>query len=381
MTMSQAPAVSGHLPGLDGLRGLAILVVLIHNVGWFDEPADSLAIKLLRVAFGGGWVGVQLFFVLSGFLITGILLDTKRDAHYFRSFYLRRILRIFPLYYLTLFGAFVVLPLLMDLGEWGALARHIQIWYWTYLMNWIDAFLGTLPGLSHFWSLAVEEQFYLIWPFVVLALSTDRLMRLCGVLVASALITRLVMVGWSAPVEAIYKFTITRWDALACGAAIAVAMRQPARYAHLLLSLRRSALPLAAALLLIGALDRGFPWRSPLMQTVGYSILAVLCGWLILASIDPALPFGWIRRAMAAPVMRFFGKYSYGMYVLHWPIHRLGQVWLTGWVVADPAWARPVRLLLYVAANLIVCTAAAVVVFHLVERPFLAMKDRWARRG
>jgi peptidoglycan/LPS O-acetylase OafA/YrhL len=381
MTPPRADAVRGHLPGLDGIRGLAILVVLVHNVGYFDEPADSLAIEILRVAFGAGWAGVQLFFVLSGLLITGILLDTKRDVHYFRSFYLRRILRIFPLYYLTLVGAFVVLPHLVDLGDWGAHARRIQIWYWTYLMNWTDPFLGTLSGLSHCWSLAVEEQFYLIWPFVVLTLSTDRLMRVCGVLVASALITRLVMVWWPAPVEAIYMFTITRWDALACGAAIAVAMRQPARYAHLLLLLRRTALPLATVLLLVVAVDHGLPWSSPLMQTVGYSIVAVLCSWLIVVAIDPALPFGWIRRTIAAPALRFFGKYSYGMYVLHWPIHRLGQVWLTGWVVAGPASARPVRLLVYVAANLIVSTAAAVAVFHLVERPFLAMKDRWARRG
>jgi len=376
----RAEVVRGRLPGLDGIRGLAILVVLVHNVSYFNEPADSIAIKLLRVALGGGWVGVQLFFVLSGFLITGILLDTKRDAHYFRSFYLRRILRIFPLYYLTLVGAFVVLPHVMDLGDWGARARHVQIWYWTYLMNWTDPFLGTLPGLSHFWSLAIEEQFYLVWPFVILTLSTDRLMRLCGLLVASAFVTRLVMVWCAAPVEAIYNFTITRWDALACGAAIAVAMRQPGRYANLQLLLRRAALPLTVALLLVVVVDRGMSWSAPMMQTVGYSIVAVLCGWLIVVATDPALPFKWVRRATAAPVLRFLGKYSYGMYVVHWPIHRLGQVYLTGWVIAGSASMRPIRLLAYVAANLILSTAAAVAVFHLVERHFLAMKDRWAKR-
>ena len=106
----------------------------------------------------------------------------------------------------------------------------------------------------------------------------------------------------------------------------------------------------------------------------------MLCGWLILAAIDPTVPFVWLRRAISASVLRFFGKYSYGMYVLHLPIHYLARIWLTGWVVAGVAWERPLRLLLYVAANLVVTTAAAVVVFHLVEKQVLAMKDRWARR-
>jgi peptidoglycan/LPS O-acetylase OafA/YrhL len=117
MSTAKEPVVGGYLPALDGVRGLAILVVLTHNVGYFDEPADSIAIKLLRAALGGGWAGVQLFFVLSGFLITGILLDGKRDAHYFQSFYLRHMLRIFPIYYLTLIGAFVVFPHVIDLGQ------------------------------------------------------------------------------------------------------------------------------------------------------------------------------------------------------------------------------------------------------------------------
>ena len=162
MSTAGAERVRGQLPELDGIRGLAILVVLLHNVGYFDEPADSLALKLLRVAFGAGWTGVQLFFVLSGFLITGILLDTKRDAHYFRSFYLRRILRIFTLYYLTLAVAFVLLPHLVDLDEWPARARHSQSWYWTYLINWTGPFLGAVPGFPHFRSLAIDEQFYLV---------------------------------------------------------------------------------------------------------------------------------------------------------------------------------------------------------------------------
>lgn len=372
----RAKSVRGLIPGLDGVRGLAILVVLFHNVGYFEEPTDTLAIKIVRVAIGGGWIGVQLFFVLSGFLITSILLDTKQDAHYFRSFYVRRVLRIFPLYYLTLIVAFLVLPHFMDLGVWAEQARRVQIWHWTYLLNWF----GSVPGLSHFWSLAVEEQFYLIWPFVVFLLSMDGLMRTCGVLIVSALLTRIMLVLGHAPVEWAYTFTIARWDALACGAAIAIAMRDPFWYQRAVPWLRRSAIPICVVLLLIAIAEHGIlPW-SPLSQTAGYSALALLFGYIIMAVVDPSTPTDWIRRVVESHWLRFFGKYSYGIYVLHLPIHQLGKLWLTAWVVGGARLMRVEHLLVYMVGNLVLSTAAAVVVWHLVEHRFLALKDVWARR-
>jgi peptidoglycan/LPS O-acetylase OafA/YrhL len=372
----RAKWIRGHIPGLDGVRGLAILVVLIHNVGYFEEPADSLAIKIIRVAIGGGWIGVQLFFVLSGFLITSILLDTKYDAHYFRSFYVRRVLRIFPLYYLTLIVAFLALPRLMDLGDWIEQARRVQIWHWTYLSNWF----GSVPGLNHFWSLAVEEQFYLIWPIVVFSLSNDRLIRTCGLLVISALLFRIVMVVCHAPDSWIYTFTITRWDTLGCGAAIAAAMRDPSWYARVVRWLRLGAIPIGVVLLLIAVVDHGLLWWTPLSQTAGYSALALLFGFLILAVVNPSKSTEWLRRVVEARWLRFFGKYSYGIYVLHLPIHQFGVVWLTPWVVGGTRLTRPVHLIAYVAGNLVLSTAAAVVVWRLVERRFLALKDVWGRR-
>ncbi len=377
----RAQSVRGHMPGLDGVRGLAILAVLLHNVGYFDMPADSLAIKVVRVAVGAGWIGVQLFFVLSGFLITGILLDTKHDSHYFRSFYVRRVLRIFPLYYLTLIVAFLVLPHLMDLGGWGEQTRRVRVWYWSYLMNWSDPFVGTLPGLSHFWSLAVEEQFYLVWPLVVFSLSTDRLIRTCGALVVSALLVRIVMVVSHAPVVATYNFTITRWDALACGAAIAVAMRHPSWYKGVAPWLRRGAVPVGGVLLLMAIADHGLSWSSPLSQTAGYSALALLFGFLILAVVDSSKPAGWLRRVVEARWLRFFGKYSYGIYVLHWPIHLLGQRWLAAWMAEGTPLTRLGHLVVYIAGNLVVSTVAAVAVWHMVERRFLALKNVWGQRN
>ena len=122
------------------------------------------------------------------------------------------------------------------------------------------------------------------------------------------------------------------------------------------------------------------PIPRPVVRTIGYSALALGFGFLILEVVDPSRPAGWLRRLCEARVLGFFGKYSYGMYVLHWPIHRLGQVWLTGWVLGGTPTTRPAQLVAYIAANLVVSTVAAVVAWHLVERRFLALKDVWGRR-
>jgi peptidoglycan/LPS O-acetylase OafA/YrhL len=380
MTAAGARPVGGHVAALDGIRGLAILAVFVHNVGYFDEPTDSLALKSMRLVIGGGWVGVQLFFVLSGLLITGILLDTRRDPHRLRSFYVRRVLRIFPLYYLTLACAFVLLPRVLDLGEWGERARHVQVWYWTYLMNWSDPYKGTLPGLSHFWSLAVEEQFYLVWPLVVFGLSVRDLTRVCAALIVSALFIRVGFVLGGAPPAAIYGFTITRWDSLAWGAVLAVALREVEWRERVLPWIRRATLPAGVTLAVVVVVDHGLSWAKPLGQTAGYSLVASLFAGLVLLAADPSQPGGWVRRVTESGWLRFFGKYSYGMYVLHWPIHRVGQTVLSHWVIVGTAASRPLHLVAYVAGTLAVTTIAAVAVYHVIELPFLSLKDRLAPR-
>ena len=216
---------SGHLPALDGVRGVAILLVIAHQLSPLDHPTSFVG-KIVSRGFGAGWMGVQLFFVLSGFLITGILLDTQSAPNQLRSFFARRVLRIFPLYYATLLVGFVVLPLLGRGGPALAHNRAHQVWLWTYLSNWVVMTDAGSKAFSHFWSLAVEEQFYLLWPFVARPLA--------AVLSTSASGSQgrrcLRSGGWRAGMssDAIYHFTITRMDALALGAAAAAAVRMPA---------------------------------------------------------------------------------------------------------------------------------------------------------
>lgn len=165
-----------HIPALDGIRGIAVVLVLLFHL---HIPGLSL-----------GWAGVPLFFVLSGFLITGILIDAKTEnfSDYIKSFYIKRTLRIFPLFYLYLLLNLVVLLATNRPTDGYA-------WYFTYLQNYhLGAAIysqGNIPGIvGHTWSLAVEEQFYLIWPFVVYFLNRKQLAYLCVVLIAAAPITR-----------------------------------------------------------------------------------------------------------------------------------------------------------------------------------------------
>lgn len=161
----------GHIKALDGFRGIAIVLVLLFHLYGFD-PVRWITIL--------GWIGVDVFFVLSGFLITGILLDNKQRNSYYKVFMIRRILRIVPLYYLVLVLFFIISRFVTFPGAGYLL--HNQLYFWTYTPNYLFAFYGWpkgFEGLNHFWSLAIEEQFYLFWPFFVFMLNPRQLLFAC----------------------------------------------------------------------------------------------------------------------------------------------------------------------------------------------------------
>jgi peptidoglycan/LPS O-acetylase OafA/YrhL len=163
--MSGQAASERRIEALDGLRGLAILLVIPHNAGRIELPGQPDRLLhpetwlpwLFDHVLQAGWSGVQLFFVLSGFLITGILVDSKRSARYFSSFYIRRALRILPVYVFALVMVLYVLPAVT--GSLPEVTENLRFqgWYWTFLANWVQPFGWEIPGLSHFWSLAIDS--------------------------------------------------------------------------------------------------------------------------------------------------------------------------------------------------------------------------------
>jgi peptidoglycan/LPS O-acetylase OafA/YrhL len=338
-----------HMPGLDGLRGVAVLLVLAHT---FDVISRASRID---DALNAGWIGVQLFFVLSGFLITGILLDTRDSPTYYRTFFTRRVLRIFPLYYTVLIIAYIVIP--FDATPPPGHGAH-QFWLWTYTNNYAAAFGKEEHAFPHFWSLAVEEQFYLVWPFVVHLVGRRGVTILAPIAIVAAIAARMfARQRWGE--EAAYLFTPCRMDALALGALAAAMVRAPVvvfdRISPLALRIAGAIVVLGG--LAVGRLDRvGVP-----MQYAGYTIIALGFALVLLGALDGSRLLQWrgLRRV---------GMYSYGMYVFHMPLHLYIGLPLIG--------ETPSRVIavVYVVGASAVTFGVAMASYHLFERPFLALK-------
>ena len=346
-----------HEPRLDGLRGLAILLVVFSHAG--DRLGlEGVVGEVYRTAVGMGWTGVDLFFVLSGFLITSILQESADRPGYWRNFYARRTLRIFPIYYLWLLFMLVLVPQIgfFDRFGWRLPADVSPLWYWLYASNLLFALEGEwlIPILSITWSLAIEEQFYLVWPWVVRALRGVSLARVCAVGFGLALLLRIALVWTDVAPLAVFVLTPCRFDGLLAGAFVAAIAREPGGGARLLAA-SRLALPISAALLLAvviairsGVVPPGpHPDLSlqPLMQTLGYSLVAALY-----ASLLVPLWFGSARwtRFFAQPLLRRFGKYSYALYLTHtfvggffvlYVLNPFDHGWLVGLLSYPLEWA------------------------------------------
>ena len=336
-------------PRLDGLRGLAILLVMLYHTTHYGL-ARTAAAKALTIVPSVGWSGVDLFFVLSGFLITGILLGAKDSPTYYRAFYARRVLRIFPLYYATLVFFLIVVPRLPLFAPvdylWNPGAQREQIWYWLYLSNVQAALTGAWQHrtLDISWSLAIEEHFYLVWPLVVRCASERRLLQICAGTIAAALGLRALLVATGASPLAAYTLTPCRLDTLATGAAIAILVRRPGGLAALARQ-ARVVLPVA-----FGAFAAIQAWvrlsqpavagydaitrqvlqlnNDPWMLTIGFTLLCAVYGALLVQVL--AAPAGSLRaRCFEGGWLRSFGTYSYAMYLFHFFIGFLAVSFFT----------------------------------------------------
>lgn len=368
-----AKALRAQVPALDGLRGIAILLVLAHG---FDVIAtDGTASAVADLFLNSGWIGVQLFFVLSGFLITGILLDTSGTPGYYRNFMARRILRIFPLYYGVLIVAFVVIPLLVSVPPGHG---ENQIWLWLYVENFTAPFGGSEALFPHFWSLCVEEQFYLLWPLLVWLGGRRGVLAIGAVLVALAVVAR-VWVRHRYPgdvgADAAYVFTFCRMDALAIGAMTAALLRD-SRVQEWLQSRNGMRMEIVAVVALIGGCLIGkFQRTGASMQWFGYTIIALGFAGMIVAILQSS---SFSSRLLAWRPLRSVGTYSYAMYVFYAPLHLLIGLPLLGRLPFSPG---ILVTLIYTLIMTAITYGLGALSYHLYERRFLVLKSRFSRHA
>jgi peptidoglycan/LPS O-acetylase OafA/YrhL len=370
-------AQAGFIPALDGLRGIAIILVMVHHFTYY-RPTDGRDALIGSVLFFG-WSGVDLFFVLSGFLITGILLDTRGSARYFTTFYARRTLRIFPLYYLVLFVAFVVLPKFPALHT--VVAGPIDVlpqWpYWLYLTNVAVADRGWVHGwVDVTWSLAIEEQFYLVWPLVIWLCPPRLVALLCVAILVAEPIARIYARAIDYPSLWLYVLTWYRVDGLALGALLALAQRR-----GLLPALDRW-VPLVviagvAGIIACTILGGHTWWWNRRMQQYGYSLIAITAGAMLVSAVNRPADSLW-PRMLSAGWLRAFGKYSYGLYLLHLPVMRVVREYVFNPLRLETIGIGPwIEQLLFYGAATAPAFALAWLSWRVFEAPILKLKARF----
>ncbi len=360
-----------HCLALDGVRGLAILAVTLYRLCKELEPTSHPMIAAIRRIAPIGERGVDLFFVLSGFLITGILLRSKGRPNYFRNFVVRRALRIFPLYFLSLVVGLWIIPRVFNIQAFD-LPRAEQLYLWTYLtnvrMSWSNAWC--FGPFDHFWSLAVEEHFYFVWPAVILFLSIKRLTAVCVGTIAIVAVARTFAAYNSNLDVAVDVFTFFRVDALAMGALLLItlsASRSHARLLRIALLVVVAILPVMIGIALTGKRLLGIPHTlCPLFFMAAMAVLLLSSKRSILARIFENFS------------LRFLGKYSYGMYVAQLPLVTLLPLSVfSNWLPSNPI----AQSALYVASMFGLITCIAACSFHLLESHFLALKRYFDEQG
>jgi peptidoglycan/LPS O-acetylase OafA/YrhL len=407
------PAISNRkLQSLDGLRAIAIIVVFVHHIGDLI-PVWSAPSFYFQWYLSQGWLGVDLFFVLSGFLITGILIDTREAKNYFSGFYARRVLRIFPLYYGALIGI-IVLVQFLGRSHTSAAAEITRVvplpedrWtYFCFLTNWIglwkaqwDANFGSI--LAHFWSLAVEEQFYFFWPFLVWIL---RPRSIPWVAIGLAGLSAVIRFYWVAhigvdmmipPKSVEVSFaTICRLDGLFIGALCAYIYRKPtimeraSKWLPWIAIVSLGSCFAAFSAMLFGPQRVGAFIYGPnpsvshtitdvmrlFLNCGGFTLLALGFGALVLLAAYTETKVTWMQRFLKSRILAPIGTYSYGIYVFHVPILGFARTYVLSRITVQTAGELAFTQCVFIVAIAIVSFIIPALSYELFEKPILRCK-------
>jgi len=353
-----------YMPGLDMTRGLAILMVLCyHGIGdavSVDVSLHQSLFHALSIFFGLGLYGVHLFFVLSGFLISGILIDNRLSAGYYRTFYLRRAARILP--------AGVLMLLALKAGSW--ISWRFFFAALLYVAN-MPRLFGTTAEYGVWWSLAVEEQFYFVWPFVIRKCTRNALLLVCVAIVLLTPLLRVALMGASANWDIVQHKSWGVWDFFAAGALIAIAVRTPG-YSVVLRRLFPWLVGVGGALVMAWALVPQPQNRTALRFFFAGSLepwLMLCCGLVILAFLRPSIATG-----VLAPGFLFLAKISYGLYLCHSLIF---QIICRHWVIpVDGSFGSLGLVVLRFAVEAALAIGVAALSRWTIEEFFLRLKPK-----
>jgi peptidoglycan/LPS O-acetylase OafA/YrhL len=358
MSEKTNPSGDRHIPALDGVRGIAIAMVVVFHIVQGMPSVSQETPRSLILSARIGQTGVDLFFVLSGYLITGILLNHREEQGNLIRFWGRRILRIFPLYYTALI-AVLMFPVLRTIPASEASGDG---WLWTFLANVPPTFRDPETSLPHFWSLAVEEQFYLFWPLLVMVVSPRHTSRICLFLFVLSPIVRygFLGLGWST-----FYALPCRMDALVAGGWLASSVHQGLFNVRHLVRLRWVvAFTIIGSAVLFG-LTSGRGLNS--VQVAKHSLSSVIYLWLTAEAVM-AQASHRISRLLCLPGLQTLGKYSYGLYVVHPMVIAVGNR-----LIPDHS-AGPGAAVFVFFTTLISAWIIAILSWNLIEAPCLRLK-------
>lgn len=373
--MSEPLRRTRRIPGLDGLRGLAVCLVFVHHVGGQGVQKVLPEFQLGKAFWYNSWCFIEMFLLVSGFLATGRLLETRRSPGSLRRFLTGRVLRVLPLYFALLLLAFVLLrPLLAGRSDYDSAWRQ-QWTFWMLVQNWMIGLQGWWQWeyVNHLWYVAVDAQFFLVWALVIALVPHRALLgvTLLGCLVAPA--CRVALHLLQTPPLACYMWTPCRIDSLMLGSVLALLVRSEQGIA-LLRAIRPWAAGASAAALAVWiALTGRLVPTSFSFCAFGYTLVAVFFGSLLSYCVLPGRP-NWFVRLVDAPSLGSVGRLSYGIYLFHFPI----IVYLVRYFPKFSGfWGQLLSaaiFTLWVASLSLVLAYAS---WRLFEKPLLSLKRRW----
>lgn len=338
-----------------------MLVISFHVIQKI-KPTDTLTYTFKTVFAGTwGWVGVDLFFVISGYLITRILLHIRGEPHCLRSFYLRRICRIVPLYYasLVLFG-WLVPQLPFDWAETLSIMPQDWLRFLFFTAN-SGTHIFTLPYYLHFWTLCLEMHFYLLWPLVVLWIRPSLLLRVSICLIMAIALLRLALIMEGVNGRAVYINSVTHMDIPLYGALIAILEYEHKSLASFCHAVRILTVISFFGLIILAYFSQGLRFYNGMTEMFGFMLDGILFASILLLTLQPDHNRR-LTRILENPFFSICGKYSYGMYIFHYPLIRIISM-----ITGDDT----ITVMLLLPCAIGIALICGFLSWHLIEKQFL----------